>query len=138
LNPIFLLLRSQTGHDFSYYKRNTISRRIERRMNVHQIRDVAQYTRYLKQNPQEVEMLFKELLIGVTSFFRDPEAFELLRSRIVTEILRDKSTESALRFWVPGCSTGEEVYSLAIILREALDEAQVNPKIQIFGTDIDT
>ena len=138
LNPIFLLLRSQTGHDFSYYKRNTISRRIERRMNVHQIRDVAQYTRYLKQNPQEVEMLFKELLIGVTSFFRDPEAFELLRSRIVTEILRDKSTDSTLRFWVPGCSTGEEVYSLAIILREALDEAQVNPKIQIFGTDIDT
>jgi two-component system, chemotaxis family, CheB/CheR fusion protein len=138
LSPIFLLLRSQTGHDFSYYKRNTISRRIERRMNVHQIRDVAQYTRYLKQNPQEVEMLFKELLIGVTSFFRDPEAFELLRSRIVTDILRNKSTDSALRFWVPGCSTGEEVYSLAIILREAMDEAQVNPRIQIFGTDIDS
>jgi two-component system, chemotaxis family, CheB/CheR fusion protein len=138
LNPIFLLLRSQTGHDFSCYKRNTISRRIERRMNVHQIRDVAQYTRYLKQNPQEVEMLFKELLIGVTSFFRDPEAFELLRSRIVTEILRDKATDSALRFWVPGCSTGEEVYSLAMILREAMDEAQVNPRIQIFGTDIDS
>jgi len=138
LNPIFLLLRSQTGHDFSYYKRNTISRRIERRMNVHQIREVAQYTRYLKQNPQEVEMLFKELLIGVTSFFRDPEAFELLRSRIVTEILRDKSTDSTVRFWVPGCSTGEEVYSLAIILREAMDEAQANPRIQIFGTDIDS
>ena len=138
LNPIFLLLRSQTGHDFSYYKRNTISRRIERRMNVHQIRDVAQYTRYLKQNPQEVEMLFKELLIGVTSFFRDPEAFELLRSKIVKEILGNKSNDSTLRFWVPGCSTGEEVYSLAIVLREAMDEAQVNPRIQIFGTDIDS
>ena len=139
LNPIFLVLRSQTGHDFSYYKRNTICRRIERRLNVHQIRDIAQYTRYLKQNPQEVEMLFKELLIGVTSFFRDPEAFELLRGKIVTEILGHKSIDSVLRFWVPGCSTGEEVYSLAIILREALDEVQVNnPKIQIFGTDIDS
>ena len=90
LNPIFLLLRSQTGHDFSAYKRNTIGRRIERRMNIHQIRDVAQYTRYLRQNPQEVEMLFKELLIGVTSFFRDPDAFELLRSRFVTDILRQQ------------------------------------------------
>jgi len=135
LNPIFLLLRSQTGHDFSSYKRNTISRRIERRMNIHQIRDVAQYTRYLKQNPQEVEMLFKELLIGVTSFFRDPEAFELLRRRLA-EILTGKPKD--LRFWVPGCSSGEEVYSLAMIVREAMDEAQATPKIQIFGTDIDT
>jgi len=138
LNPIFLLLRSQTGHDFSCYKRNTIGRRIERRMNIHQIRDVAQYTRYLQQNPQEVEMLFKELLIGVTSFFRDPEAFGLLRNKFITEILANKSTESVVRLWVPGCSTGEEVYSLAIVLREAMDEAQTNPKVQIFGTDIDT
>jgi len=138
LNPIFLLLRSQTGHDFSCYKRNTIGRRIERRMNIHQIRDVAQYTHYLQQNPQEVEMLFKELLIGVTSFFRDPEAFGLLRNKFITEILANKSTESVVRLWVPGCSTGEEVYSLAIVLREAMDEAQTNPKVQIFGTDIDT
>jgi len=138
LNPIFLLLRSQTGHDFSSYKRNTIGRRIERRMNIHQIREIAQYTRYLRQNPQEVEMLFKELLIGVTSFFRDPEAFDLLRSRFVAEILPHKSTDSVVRFWVPGCSTGEEVYSLAITLREAMDEAQANPRVQIFGTDIDT
>ena len=137
LNPIFLLLRSQTGHDFSAYKRNTIGRRIERRMSIHQIRDMAQYTRYLRQNPQEVEMLFKELLIGVTSFFRDPDAFELLRSRLVADILPNKSTDSAVRLWVPGCSTGEEVYSLAIVLREAMDEAQVNPRVQIFGTDID-
>ena len=137
LHPIFLLLRSQTGHDFSAYKRNTIGRRIERRMSIHQIRDVAQYTRYLRQNPQEVEMLFKELLIGVTSFFRDPDAFELLRSRLVAEILPNKSTDSVVRLWVPGCSTGEEVYSLAIVLREAMDEAQVNPRVQIFGTDID-
>ncbi len=138
LNPIFLLLRSQTGHDFSCYKRNTIGRRIERRMNIHQIRDVAQYTRYLQQNSQEVEMLFKELLIGVTSFFRDPEAFELLRDRFITEILANKSADSVVRLWVPGCSTGEEVYSLAMVLREAMDEAQANPKVQIFGTDIDT
>ena len=107
-------------------------------MNIHQIRDVAQYTRYLQQNPQEVEMLFKELLIGVTSFFRDPEAFELLRNRFITEILANKSADSVVRLWVPGCSTGEEVYSLAIVLREAMDEAQANPKVQIFGTDIDT
>jgi two-component system CheB/CheR fusion protein len=138
LNPIFLLLRSQTGHDFSCYKRTTIGRRIERRMNIHQIRDVAHYTRYLQQNPQEVEMLFKELLIGVTSFFRDPEAFELLRTRFITEILANKSADSVVRLWVPGCSTGEEVYSLAIVLREAMDEAQANSKVQIFGTDIDT
>jgi two-component system CheB/CheR fusion protein len=137
LNPIFLLLRSKTGHDFVNYKKNTIRRRIERRMNVHAIESIAQYTRYLHNNPQEVEMLFKELLIGVTSFFRDGEAFELLRSKIVSEILAGKSNESSLRFWVPGCSTGEEVYSLAMLLREAMDESQVNPRIQIFGTDID-
>jgi len=137
LGPIFLLLRSQTGHDFSFYKKNTICRRIERRLNVHQIGDLGEYTRYLQQNPQEVEMLFKELLIGVTGFFRDSEAFDLLRRRIAGEMLRGTSPDSTMRVWVPGCSTGEEVYTLAIVLREAMDETKANPKIQIFGTDID-
>ncbi|WP_180754460.1 CheR family methyltransferase [Hymenobacter sp. DG01] len=137
LQKIFLLIRQQTGHDFSYYKRNTVFRRIERRMNSHQIKEFTTYVRYLQENPQEVEQLFKELLIGVTKFFRDPEAFENLKQHL-RPILQAKEPHSTIRVWAPGCSTGEEAYSLGMTLMELLDE--MDParylKVQIFATDI--
>lgn len=138
LQKILLLIRGQTGRDFSYYKETTIIRRVERRMNVNQISDVAHYISYLQRNPAEIEVLFKELLIGVTSFFRDPEAFEALRKKIVAYILDKKPAGGNLRVWVPGCSTGEEAYSLAIILKEYMDKVKRGFNVQIFATDIDT
>jgi len=136
MQKIFILLRAHTGHDFSLYKKNMIFRRIERRMNVHQIDNATNYVHYLQENPDEVERLFKELLIGVTSFFRDPEAFEALRQKVLPQLLKDKPVGYSLRVWVPGCSSGEEVYSTAIILRECMDELERNFSVQIFGTDI--
>ena len=137
LQKIFALIRTQTGHDFSYYKRNTVFRRIERRMNAHQIREFTHYVRYLQENPQEVEMLFKELLIGVTKFFRDREAFDHLKAFLLP-LLKRKPVDSTIRVWTAGCSTGEEAYSVAMLLLECLDD--VDPthylKIQIFATDI--
>ena len=137
LQKIFHLVRAQTGHDFSFYKRNTVFRRIERRMNAHQIADFAQYVRFLQETPGEVTALFKELLIGVTKFFRDREAFEQLQARLLL-LLRLKPDGSTVRVWAPGCSTGEEAYSLAMVLLEALDglERGKHLSIQIFATDI--
>jgi len=137
LQKIFLLIRAQTGHDFSFYKRNTVFRRIERRMNSHQIREFTHYVRYLQENPGEVEQLFHELLIGVTKFFRDAEAFEHLKEHL-RPLVADKPADSTLRVWAPGCSTGEEAYSLAITLFELIDEVapQQHLKVQIFATDI--
>ena len=139
VQKILVLLRGQTGNDFSLYKKNTVLRRIERRMNVHHMGKTEQYVRFLQDNPQEVELLFKELLIGVTSFFRDPEAFELLKKTIVPDILKNREKERAVRVWVPGCSTGEEAYSIAIIFSECLSKLRLkgNFKVQIFATDID-
>jgi len=134
-----VLLRAHTGHDFSLYKRNTLCRRIERRMGLHQIGKMASYVRYLQENPQELDLLFKELLIGVTCFFRDPPAWEHLREKALPALLADRPQGQALRAWVPGCSTGEEAYSLAIVLREA-SEARVPAgrfAIQVFATDLD-
>ncbi|MEJ7666047.1 MAG: CheR family methyltransferase [Hymenobacter sp.] len=137
LQKIFLLIRSQTGHDFSFYKRNTVFRRIERRMNSHQIREFTHYVRYLQENPPEVEQLFHELLIGVTKFFRDAEAFVSLKTHL-RALLATKAAESTVRVWAPGCSTGEEAYSLAMTLLECLDEVEATRhlKLQIFATDI--
>jgi len=139
LRKIFLLLRNQTGHDFSFYKKNTVYRRIERRMNLHQLNTVAKYLRYLQINPQELELLFKELLIGVTNFFRDPEGFEALKEKGLPLLLKNRPKGSTMRAWVIGCSTGEEAYSLAIILREYLEAAKLSSdyRFQIFATDID-
>ncbi|MGO9952300.1 MAG: CheR family methyltransferase [Dissulfurispiraceae bacterium] len=139
VQKILVLLRGQTGNDFSLYKKNTVLRRIERRMNVHHMGKTEQYVRFLQDNPQEVELLFKELLIGVTSFFRDPEAFEFLKKTIVPDILKNREKERAVRVWVPGCSTGEEAYSIAIIFSECLSKLRLKGdfKIQIFATDID-
>ncbi|WP_324677995.1 CheR family methyltransferase [Hymenobacter sp. GOD-10R] len=137
LDKILALIRNQTGHDFMLYKRNTVLRRIERRMNSHQIKTYPSYVRFLQENPQEVEQLFRELLIGVTKFFRDPEAFEVLKTYLVP-MLQQKPNDTTVRVWAPGCSTGEEAYTLAMVLAECLE--QVDPskylKIQIFATDI--
>ena len=139
LEKVVVLLRAHTGNDFSFYKRNTLYRRIERRMGIHQINKMSAYVRYLQENSQELNLLFKELLIGVTNFFRDPAAWEQLRAQAVPALLADRPPGQALRAWVPGCSTGEEAYSLAIVLREALDELKPkrNLQIQIFATDLD-
>jgi two-component system CheB/CheR fusion protein len=137
VQKILFLLRGQTGHDFSYYKQNTVHRRIERRMAVSQIDQLENYVRYLQQNPLEVDNLFRDLLIGVTSFFRDPEAFETLGERSITPLLTGRDLRLPLRIWVPGCSTGEEAYSIAILIQEAMDTLKQDVKVQIFATDID-
>ena len=139
LEKIVILLREQTGNDFTLYKQSTIQRRIERRMSLHQIDRVGTYVRYLQENPQELDLLFKELLIGVTSFFRDPAAWEQLKGAILTGILAQRPAGQTLRAWVAGCSTGEEAYSLAVIFKEALDQLKLKEKytLQIFATDLD-
>ena len=139
LEKVIILLRAHTGHDFSLYKKTTLYRRIERRMGIHQIGKMSSYLRYLQENSQELDLLFKELLIGVTNFFRDPDAWEQLRDHVLPGLLTNRSPGQALRAWVPGCSTGEEAYSLAIIFKEAAEKIQ--PKggfiLQIFATDLD-
>jgi two-component system CheB/CheR fusion protein len=139
LDKILALLRMRTGNDFSLYKTSTVFRRIERRMGLHQIDKIANYVRYLRENPKESELLFKELLIGVTSFFRDPAAWDRLSQEVLPALLSERASGSALRAWVPGCSTGEEAYSLAIAFREALErqKAPKNIMLQVFATDLD-
>ena len=139
LDKVLILLRTKTGQDFSLYKKNTVYRRIERRMNIHQISRIAAYVRYLQMNSQEVELLFKELLIGVTSFFRDPAAWEQLGAEVFPLLFADHRTGGALRAWSAGCSTGEEAYSLAMVFKEALELAKPRAAftLQIFATDLD-
>jgi Methylase of chemotaxis methyl-accepting proteins len=138
LQKIFILLRAQTRHDFSFYKKNTIYRRLERRMSVHQIDKIEDYVRYLQANPQELHLLFKEFLIGVTNFFRDPEAFAVLQEKAIHELLQRKAAGDSLRVWIAGCSTGEEAYAIAMVISECLERLKgPSIKIQIFATDID-
>ncbi|MGZ9710540.1 chemotaxis protein CheB [Glaciimonas sp. GNP009] len=134
---ILQLLKSGAGHDFSLYKTNTICRRIERRMSTHNIRDMEMYARYLSEHPAEVQILFKELLINVTRFFRDPETFVILKQDILAALLADTSDQYVLRVWVAGCATGEEAYSIAIILRELMNECGRECKVQLYSTDLD-
>ena len=138
-DKICILLRARTGHDFSFYKKTTVYRRIERRMAIHQLDRIADYVRYLRETPQEVDLLFKELLIGVTSFFRDPAAWAVLGEHVLPDLLADHPAGAALRAWVVGCSTGEEAYSLAIAFREVLERSKTVPRhsLQIFATDLD-
>lgn len=136
MQKIFVMLRTRTGHDFSAYKDNTIRRRIERRMNVHQLKDPREYVHYLAENPHEIDVLFKELLISVTNFFRDPQAWESLGKSLI-KLIQLRPDDQPLRVWVPGCATGEEVYSIAILLRECLENTQRHCDVQIFGTDLD-
>jgi two-component system CheB/CheR fusion protein len=133
---VLAIVRRTTGHDFSGYKRTTIRRRIGRRMAVHQIGDISQYANYLRQNPAEVEELFKDFLINVTNFFRDPEAFEVFEKGTIPALLAHKEPDAPVRVWVPGCGTGEEAYSLAIVLAEAMERLERHWKVQIFATDI--
>ena len=138
VKKIFILLRAQTGHDFSQYKPSTIHRRIERRMAVHQVEGVDSYVKYLQQTPAEVEALFRDLLIGVTNFFRDPEAFQLLEDEIVPKLFANKPVGGTVRVWSAGCSTGEEAYSIAILLQERMETLKQNFTVQVFATDIDS
>jgi two-component system CheB/CheR fusion protein len=138
VKKICLVIRSTTGHDFSNYKMTTILRRIERRMAVHQIDAITDYLKYLRENTSEVENLYKDMLITVTNFFRDPDAFELLSKEIIPDLLSQKKPDSSFRVWVPGCATGEEAYSLAILIHEAMDRQKKRLNVQIFATDIDS
>ena len=133
---LFALIRDQTGHDFSEYKDSTVHRRVKRRMAVQQVDRLEDYVRFLKSSPEEVEALFRDLLIGVTRFFRDPEAFQALGDA-VSEMITDKSSGSVIRVWVPGCSTGEEAYSIAILLRKQMEAMDRSLRVQVFATDID-
>jgi len=139
LDKIIILIREQSGHDFSLYKKNTLFRRIERRKGVHQINKINNYVRFLQENPKEVEILFKELLIGVTSFFRDTALWEILKERVLPALVDELPDGHVLRAWVPGCSTGEEAYSLAIVFKEVIEKIKTYKKltIQIFATDLD-
>jgi two-component system CheB/CheR fusion protein len=138
LKKIFMLIRSQTGNDFSHYKPSTINRRIERRMAVHQIDSISAYLKFMQQTPTEVEALFRDLLIGVTSFFRDTEAFKALEEVVIPRLFEGKPAGSQIRIWVAGCSTGEEAYSIAILVQEALDILKRSYHVQIFATDMDS
>jgi two-component system CheB/CheR fusion protein len=140
IEKIIILLRSETGNDFSQYKKTTVYRRILRRMDIHQIEKLEHYVRFLQENPQELQILFKELLIGVTGFFRDPEAWRQLKEETFPKLFAAHSTQKPLRVWVVGCSTGEEAYSIAITFKEALENLSHTAKfqLQIFATDLDS
>jgi two-component system CheB/CheR fusion protein len=137
-DPVFRILKNKTGQDFSKYKKSTIRRRLERRMGVVQIPEPKHYVSYLQQHPSEVDILFKDLLIGVTAFFRDPDAFEALKVVLMEKLLQNKPENEYLRIWVPGCASGEEAYSIAILLEEALDTLDKHVKTQVFGTDLNS
>ncbi|MFW7381508.1 MAG: chemotaxis protein CheB [Oligoflexus sp.] len=139
VQQILALVRLTTGNDFTYYKLPTVLRRIDRRMAMHKMNSVnsyLNYLNYLKNHPDEVHSLFEDLLIKVTSFFRDPLSFQILRERVILPLLKKHNPGEAFRVWVPACATGEEAYSIAICLLEALDEINTSPKIEIFATDI--
>ncbi|MFH1813164.1 MAG: chemotaxis protein CheB [Pseudomonadota bacterium] len=137
IDRLLTLLRSATGHDFSLYKKSTIGRRIERRMAQHDLAGIDLYTRYLKEHPEEARALFKELLINVTRFFRDREAFDVLRQDIFPLLFAGKPEDYVLRIWVAACSTGEEAYAIAMVLHEFMDDTQQQMKVQFYGTDLD-
>ena len=138
-DKVCILLRARVGHDFSLYKKSTVYRRIERRMAIHQLDRIGDYVRYLRENPQEIDLLFKELLIGVTSFFRDPAIWAALQDKALPELLAACPEGGTLRAWVAGCSSGEEAYSLAIAFREVQERLKLpgRDSLQIFATDLD-
>lgn len=137
LRDIFNELRLRTGHDFSNYKRPTLLRRIERRINIHGLPDLPSYVNFMHENPEEIHALLKDLLISVTNFFRDKKSFEVIESEILPILLKGKNSDNQLRIWVAGCATGEEAYSLAILCAEKTAGTIEAPKVQIFATDID-
>ena len=138
LGKICSVLRRTTGHDFRQYKQSTLVRRVRRRMDELRAESVAVYVERLSREPQEADQLFHDLLIGVTHFFRDPEAFESLEARVLPQIFEGKEPDSQVRVWVPGCSTGEEAYSIAMLLREQMDRLEEPPQVLVFATDVDS
>ncbi|MER8377876.1 MULTISPECIES: CheR family methyltransferase [unclassified Mesorhizobium] len=136
-DEIYAILRSHSGHDFSGYKTKTFLRRVKRRMQITQLQSVTTYIERLKGDPDEVAKLFRDLLINVTSFFRDAEAFKLLEEKIIPQIFEGKNASDAVRVWVPGCATGEEVFSIGMLMRERIEKLSAPPRVQIFATDID-
>lgn len=134
---IYTILRNQTGHDFSGYKSRTFSRRVRRRMQVVQAETLEAYLERLRGDAAEVTMLFRDLLIGVTAFFRDVEAFAAVQRQVIPRLFEGRTAEDAVRVWVPGCATGEEVYSIAILILEHMDGLPAKPQVQLFATDID-
>lgn len=137
MKKIFTLIAAETGYDFSQYKRSTIVRRLQRRMSVQNIDTLPDYVKFLERNPTEVQKLYKELLITVTGFFRDPEAYEFIRKEIIPKLAEKKSRKEPFRIWIPGCATGEEAYSMAMLLKDYQHVSQRTFPVQIFATDID-
>ncbi|HUZ12875.1 MAG TPA: chemotaxis protein CheB [Caulobacteraceae bacterium] len=137
LSTIMAALRARTGHDFSEYKEKTLVRRLQRRMQVLRLETPQAYVEHYRHNPGELELLFRELLIGVTEFFRDPAAFDALASMVLDPLVAGKGADDDIRVWVPGCATGQEAVTIAILLREAMSDRRARPKVQIFATDID-
>lgn len=137
LHEIFKKIRSRIGHDFGNYRRSSVMRRISRRMRVKQVHTLDQYLNYLDEHTDEVDELFKDLLISVTSFFRDPEAFKALEEQVIPKLFEDKKHDDQLRVWVPGCATGEEAYSIAMLLQEYAVDTSNYPEIQVFASDVD-
>jgi len=137
LTKIIMLIREYSGIDFSFYKTNTIIRRIEKRIGINQLYDLESYICYLEDNSEEIEILYKELLIGVTRFFRDKEAFDILQEKTIPKILENATNKTQIRVWSAGCSTGEEAYSTAILFREYMDENKIEADVKIFATDLD-
>jgi len=136
LSHVFDLLHMTHEVDFTHYKKSTLERRIRRRMTLHRIDNIDEYVGYLKDNPSEIEALYNDILIRVTGFFRDPEVFDALCSLVIPQLLRDRVANDPIRIWVPGCATGEEVYSIAICVMEAVTQGGFQCPVQIFGTDI--
>lgn len=137
LLDIFTQLRVRTGHDFSNYKRGTVLRRIERRLGLRELPGLPDYARFLREQPMEVHALMKDLLISVTNFFRDPDSIEALQRNIIPKIFEGKDSTEPIRVWVAGCATGEEAYSLAMLLSEHATQDNVAPNLQVFATDLD-
>jgi two-component system, chemotaxis family, CheB/CheR fusion protein len=137
LRRIFELVRARTGHDFTRYKRPTILRRLTRRMQLNHRSGFEHYLALLRETPAEIQSLFDDLLISVTAFFRDPDAWESLRMQVVVPLVERVDGEESIRAWVPGCATGEEVYSLAILFREEISRRDLACELVIFGSDID-
>src|SRR5262249_29679122 len=136
LSRIFLTLKKHTGVDFTAYKQSTLQRRIERRMALHRIARLKQYANFLRNNAREIQELFNDLLINVTRFFRDDHVFKMLSKKFIPALIKQKGRKRDMRVWVPGCATGEEVYSLAICILESLGTAANSMRLQIFGTDL--
>lgn len=137
LEPILSVIQAQTGHDFLQYKRSTLARRVRRRMRLHHLVSLDEYQQFLEENPNETDLLFHELLIGVTSFFRDSPVWERVAEEVLPALLASRPNGATLRAWVAGCSTGEEAYTLAMVFKETVARLHLTAWIEIFATDLD-